>query len=154
MYKISGFSKEGGTRRLIAGYFGIYSRLLCVFFFSFLCFVLQVCLSCFPITLPSLGRLWSKQNRETCLPVWTRSMNAILLDSRASWWNMVTSSYVPKWRPSVSTLPWWTLEISTRVIYIRGQEVSEIFITFFSLLNLILGVVRRGVRRGSPRTGP
>ena len=31
---------------------------------------------------------------------------------------------------------------------------SEIFITFFSLLNLILGVVRRGVRRGSPWTGP
>ena len=26
----SGFSIEGGTRRLIAAYFGIYSRLLCV----------------------------------------------------------------------------------------------------------------------------
>ena len=25
-----GFSIEGGTRRLIAAYFGIYSRLLCV----------------------------------------------------------------------------------------------------------------------------
>ena len=28
--KCSGFSIEGGTRRLIAAYFGIYSRLLCV----------------------------------------------------------------------------------------------------------------------------
>ena len=28
--KIAGFSIEGGTRRLIAAYFGIYSRLLCV----------------------------------------------------------------------------------------------------------------------------
>ena len=27
---LSGFSIEGGTRRLIAAYFGIYSRLLCV----------------------------------------------------------------------------------------------------------------------------
>ena len=26
----AGFSIEGGTRRLIAAYFGIYSRLLCV----------------------------------------------------------------------------------------------------------------------------
>ena len=26
----TGFSIEGGTRRLIAAYFGIYSRLLCV----------------------------------------------------------------------------------------------------------------------------
>ena len=35
----SGFSIEGGTRRLIAAYFGIYSRLLCVEV-AFLCFVL------------------------------------------------------------------------------------------------------------------
>ena len=27
---LTGFSIEGGTRRLIAAYFGIYSRLLCV----------------------------------------------------------------------------------------------------------------------------
>ena len=27
---VTGFSIEGGTRRLIAAYFGIYSRLLCV----------------------------------------------------------------------------------------------------------------------------
>ena len=31
---------------------------------------------------------------------------------------------------------------------------SEIFITFFHLLNLILGVVGRGVHRGSVWTGP
>ena len=71
---IPGFSIEGGTRRLIAGYFGIYSRLIRVFFFSFLCFVLQVCLSCFLITLPFLACLWSKQNQETCLPFWTWSI--------------------------------------------------------------------------------
>ena len=29
--KCSGFSIEGGNRRLIAAYFGIYSRLLCVY---------------------------------------------------------------------------------------------------------------------------
>ena len=29
-HKYPGFSIEGGTRRLIAAYFGIYSRLLCV----------------------------------------------------------------------------------------------------------------------------
>ena len=28
--RCAGFSIEGGTRRLIAAYFGIYSRLLCV----------------------------------------------------------------------------------------------------------------------------
>ena len=39
---------------------------------------------------PFLARLWSKQNRETCLRFWTRSMNAILLESRRSRWNMVT----------------------------------------------------------------
>ena len=27
---LAGFSTEGGTRRLVAAYFGIYSRLLCV----------------------------------------------------------------------------------------------------------------------------
>ena len=37
--KTAGFSIEGGTRRLIAAYFGIYSRLLCVEV-AFLCFVL------------------------------------------------------------------------------------------------------------------
>ena len=30
MLHVAGFSIEGGTRRLIAAYFGIYSRLLCV----------------------------------------------------------------------------------------------------------------------------
>ena len=35
----AGFSIAGGTRRLIAAYFGIYSRLLCVEV-AFLCFVL------------------------------------------------------------------------------------------------------------------
>ena len=29
-FVLAGFSIEGGTRRLIAAYFGIYSRLLCV----------------------------------------------------------------------------------------------------------------------------
>ena len=38
-HRLSGFSIEGGTRRLIAAYFGIYSRLLCVEV-AFLCFVL------------------------------------------------------------------------------------------------------------------
>ena len=37
--KITGFSIEGGTRRLIAAYFEIYSRLLCVKV-AFLCFFL------------------------------------------------------------------------------------------------------------------
>ena len=46
------FSIKGGTQRLIAAYFGIYSRLHCLSRFSFLCFVLQVCLSCLRITLP------------------------------------------------------------------------------------------------------
>ena len=30
IFVFAGFSIEGGTRRLIAAYFGIYSRLLCV----------------------------------------------------------------------------------------------------------------------------
>ena len=30
LHNKAGFSIEGGTRRLIAAYFGIYSRLLCV----------------------------------------------------------------------------------------------------------------------------
>ena len=51
----SEFSIEGSTRRLIAAYFVIYSCLLCLSRFSFLCFVLQVCLSCFRITLPFLA---------------------------------------------------------------------------------------------------
>ena len=77
----SGFSIEGSTRRLIAAYFVIYSRLLCLSRFSFLCFVLQVCLSCFWITLPFLAWLWSKQNQGTCLPFWTRLIKPFYLSA-------------------------------------------------------------------------
>ena len=60
----SGFLIEGGTRRFITTYFGIYSHLLCVSvaFLCFVLFLLQVCLSCFRIALLFLVRLWSKQN--------------------------------------------------------------------------------------------
>ena len=108
IYYNSGFSIEGGTRRLISCYFRIYSCLLCVAFLFFVLFFI-----CFQFTLPFLARLWSKQNQDTWLPFWTRSMNAILLDSRPSWWNMVTSSYVPKWRPSVPTLGRHSVWITT-----------------------------------------
>ena len=55
-------------------------RLLCLSRFSFLSFVLQVCLmSCLWITLPFLARLWSKQNWETCLPFWTRLIKPFYL---------------------------------------------------------------------------
>ena len=77
----TGFSLEGGTRRLIAAYFGIYSRLLCWNCFSFLCFVLQVYLSCFLITLLFIAWLWSKQNQETCLLFWTRSIKPFYLSA-------------------------------------------------------------------------
>ena len=81
--QFSWFSIEGGTRRLIVDYSGIYSRLpvLCLSRFSFLCFVLQVCLSRFRITLPFLAWLWSKQNWKTCLPFWTRSIKPFYLSA-------------------------------------------------------------------------
>ena len=70
-------------------------------------------------------------------------------------WNVNDISCARDWTQVCYIFPTYlTLEISTRVIYCRGQEVSEIFITFFCLLNLMLGVMRRGVRRGSPWTGP
>ena len=37
-FRFPGFSIEGGTQRLIAAYFGIYSRFLCLGRFSLLCF--------------------------------------------------------------------------------------------------------------------
>ena len=98
-----GFSKKAApddwsplTLGFIAAYF-VFKSL----FFSLFCFASL--LELFPNFSSFLARLWSKQNRETCLWFWTRSMNAILLESRRSRWNMVTSPYVPKWRPSVPT---------------------------------------------------
>ena len=79
--KQTGFSIEGGTRRLIGANFALYSRLLCLSRFLCLCFVLQVCLSCFRITLPFLAWLWSKQNRETCLLFWTWSIKPFYLSA-------------------------------------------------------------------------
>ena len=64
---------------------------LCLSRFLFLCFVLQVCLSCFRITLPFLAWLWSKQNRETCLPFWTRSIKPFYVSAglRGGTWEWV-----------------------------------------------------------------
>ena len=93
----SGFLIEGGTRRFITTYFGIYSHLLCVSvaFLCFVLFLLQVCLSCSESLFCFLY---------DCDPNKTGSINAILLESRPSRWNIVMSPYVPKWRPSIADL--------------------------------------------------
>ena len=102
----AGFSIEGGTRRLIAANFGIYSRLLCVqvafLFFVLFCkfaWVVSELLFRFFCFLHDCDLIRKPGNLLTVLdPIDERHFTC-----RHSRWNMVTSPYVPKWEPSVPT---------------------------------------------------